>query len=255
MGPATGTVPNLILSPDSKYDLEDVMGFSRMWHWSRKNGVSGKQLAQFGEKIIYSQVESSIIIDWDKNASVAQFDFIYDPQFIRIKNSDQINTENMELSYFDTLNGQNVFAYANLSDEKYINKKYSTEVTGKESHSIDLSYQFFTDKGQLISQGTESILIKPIPLEFALYQNYPNPFNPVTTINYDLPQQSHVNLMIYDILGREVVKLVSSEIPAGYQSVIWNTRNNLGAPVSAGIYFYQIQTKDFIKTKKMVLLK
>ena len=255
LGPATGTVPNLILSPDSKYDLEDVMGFSRMWHWSRKNGVSGKQLAQFGEKIIYSQVESTIIIDWDKNASVAQFDFIYDPQFIRIKNSDHINDENMELSYFDTLNGQNVFAYANLSDEKYINKKYSTEVIGKESHSIDLSYQFFTDRGQLISQGTESILIKPIPLEFALHQNYPNPFNPITTINYDLPQQSHVNIMIYDILGREVAKLVNSEISAGYQSVIWNTRNNLGAPVSAGIYFYQIQTKDFVKTKKMVLLK
>jgi hypothetical protein len=61
--------------------------------------------------------------------------------------------------------------------------------------------------------------------------------------------------MIYDILGREVVKLVSKEIPAGYQSVIWNTRNSFGRPVSAGIYFYQIQTKDFVKTRKMVLLK
>ncbi len=61
--------------------------------------------------------------------------------------------------------------------------------------------------------------------------------------------------MIYDILGREVVKLVSEEISAGYQAVIWNTRNSFGTPVSAGIYFYQIQTKDFVKTKKMVLLK
>ena len=94
-----------------------------------------------------------------------------------------------------------------------------------------------------------------MPVEFALHQNYPNPFNPITTINYDLPQQTHVNIMIYDILGREVVKLISEEIPAGYQSVIWNTRNNFGQPVSAGIYFYQIQTKDFVKTNKMVLLK
>ena len=59
-----------------------------------------------------------------------------------------------------------------------------------------------------------------VPEQFALYQNYPNPFNPVTTINYDLPQQTQVNLLIYDILGREVVRLVSEEIPAGYQSVI-----------------------------------
>jgi flagellar hook assembly protein FlgD len=99
------------------------------------------------------------------------------------------------------------------------------------------------------------MLLKAIPEEFTLHQNYPNPFNPVTTINYDLPQQTHVNLMIYDILGREVVKLVSEETPAGYQSVIWNTRNSLGTPVSAGIYFYQIQTRDFVKTRKMVLLK
>jgi flagellar hook assembly protein FlgD len=68
-------------------------------------------------------------------------------------------------------------------------------------------------------------------------------------------QPTQVNLLIYDILGREVVRLVSEEIPAGYQSVIWNTRNQFGEPVSAGIYFYQIQTKDFVKTRKMVLLK
>ena len=72
---------------------------------------------------------------------------------------------------------------------------------------------------------------------------------------YPTLSDGSVNLIIYDVLGREVVKLISEEIPAGYQSVIWNTRNNFGQPVSAGIYFYQIQTKDFVKTKKMVLLK
>jgi hypothetical protein len=73
--------------------------------------------------------------------------------------------------------------------------------------------------------------------------------------DYDLPQHTYVNLMIYDILGREVVKLVSEEIPAGYNTIIWNFRNNYGDPVSAVIYFYQLQTKDFVKTRKMVLLK
>jgi flagellar hook assembly protein FlgD len=73
--------------------------------------------------------------------------------------------------------------------------------------------------------------------------------------DYDLPQHTYVNLMIYDILGREVVKLVSEEIPAGYNTIIWNSRNNYGDPVSAGIYFYQLQTKDFVETRKMVLLK
>jgi len=72
---------------------------------------------------------------------------------------------------------------------------------------------------------------------------------------YPTLSDGSVNLIIYDVLGREVVKLISEEISAGYQSVIWNTRNNFGQPVSAGVYFYQIQTKDFVKTKKMVLLK
>ena len=116
-------------------------------------------------------------------------------------------------------------------------------------------YLFINDNNETISSGRSDLILSPVPDEFALHQNYPNPFNPITTINYDLPQQTYVNLMIYDILGREVVKLVSEETPAGYQSVIWNTRNQFGTPVSAGIYFYQIQTKGFVKTRKMVLLK
>jgi flagellar hook assembly protein FlgD len=97
--------------------------------------------------------------------------------------------------------------------------------------------------------------ITPVPSEFALHDNYPNPFNPVTTINYDLPKDAYVNLIIYDIMGREVANLAGKEMSAGYQTMKWNARNNAGALVSAGIYFYQIQTRDFVKTKKMVLLK
>ena len=255
LGPSTGTVPNLILSPDNKYDLEDVMGFSRMWHWSRKNGVSGKLLTHFGEEINYTQIGSKILIDWQEGAAVGQFEFIYEPELVRINEDKTPNKENVELAYVDTISGSNTFAYANISNNKYLNKSFTTKVIGKESRPVDMIYQFYNTDGQLIAQGSKSMLLKAIPEEFTLHQNYPNPFNPITTINYDLPQQAHVNLMIYDILGREVVKLVSEEIPAGYQSVIWNTRNNFGQPVSAGIYFYQIQTKGFVKTRKMVLLK
>jgi len=255
LGPSTGTVPNLILSPDNKYDLEDVMGFSRMWHWSRKNAVSGKLLTNFGEEINYTQIGSRILIDWQEGAAVGQFEFIYEPELVRINEDKTPNKENVELAYVDTISGSNTFAYANISNNKYLNKSFITKVIGKESRPVDMIYQFYNTDGQLIAQGSKSMLLKAIPEEFTLHQNYPNPFNPVTTINYDLPQQTHVNLMIYDILGREVVKLVSEEMPAGYKSVIWNTRNSLGTPVSAGIYFYQIQTKDFVKTRKMVLLK
>jgi len=94
-----------------------------------------------------------------------------------------------------------------------------------------------------------------IPEVFVLHQNYPNPFNPITTLRYDLPEQSLVNIIIYDIMGREVRTLVNTTQDAGFKSVIWNATNDYGKPVSAGIYLYQIHTGEFVQTKKMVLLK
>jgi len=94
-----------------------------------------------------------------------------------------------------------------------------------------------------------------LPEEFALHQNYPNPFNPVTTLRYDLPQNSMVNIKVFDMLGREVKTLVNQVQDAGFKSIIWNATNNIGQPVGAGIYLYQIQAGDYIQNKKMVLLK
>jgi len=94
-----------------------------------------------------------------------------------------------------------------------------------------------------------------IPLQYVLHQNYPNPFNPITTLRYDLPENSYVNVTVYDMLGREVKTLVNTTQDAGFKSVIWNATNDYGKPVSAGVYFYQIQAGEFVLTKKMVLLK
>jgi hypothetical protein len=174
---------------------------------------------------------------------------------VRINEDKTPNKENVELAYVDTISGSNTFAYANISNNKYLNKSFITKVNGKESRPVDLIYQFYSIDGQLIAQGSKSMLLKAIPEEFTLHQNYPNPFNPITTIQYDLPKASHVRLIIYDIMGREVATIINTEMNAGYQSIIWNTRNNYGKPVSAGIYFYHLQTNDFVKTKKMVLLK
>jgi hypothetical protein len=103
--------------------------------------------------------------------------------------------------------------------------------------------------------GILSIDGADIPEVFALHQNYPNPFNPITTLRYDLPEQSMVNIIIYDIMGREVKSLINQTQDAGFKSVIWNATNDYGKPVSAGVYLYQIQAGEFVQTKKMVLLK
>jgi hypothetical protein len=76
-----------------------------------------------------------------------------------------------------------------------------------------------------------------IPTVFTLHQNYPNPFNPITTLRYDLPENSLVNITIYDMLGREVKTLVNTTQDAGFKSVIWDATNDYGKPVSAGVYY------------------
>ena len=94
-----------------------------------------------------------------------------------------------------------------------------------------------------------------MPTEFALHENYPNPFNPSTTLRFDLPELSDVNVIIYNMLGQEVKTFNMQNISAGHHSIKWNATNDLGDPVSAGVYLYQLQTKDFVKTRKMILLK
>ena len=89
-----------------------------------------------------------------------------------------------------------------------------------------------------------------IPERYSLEQNYPNPFNPSTKINFNLPKQSFVSLKIYDITGREVAKLLSSEINAGSYSVDFN-----GSQLSSGVYFYRLDAGEFVQTKRMMLIK
>jgi len=93
------------------------------------------------------------------------------------------------------------------------------------------------------------------PKAFKLAQNYPNPFNPMTLIEFQLPEQCQVRIAIYNMLGQEVRSLVDDVKPAGYHSVIWDGRDNAGAIVSSGIYYYRMITSSYNEVKKMVLLR
>ncbi len=90
-----------------------------------------------------------------------------------------------------------------------------------------------------------------VPTKYQLYQNYPNPFNPITKIVFDLPKDANVKLIIYDILGREIQTLMNNEFKkAGKYMVEFN-----GSNLASGVYFYRIQSGDFVSVKKMVMIK
>jgi len=89
-----------------------------------------------------------------------------------------------------------------------------------------------------------------IPKEFALEQNYPNPFNPTTTIEYAVARAEQVTLTVYDNLGRQVRELVNARQEPGYYTVYFNAER-----LSSGMYYYRIVAGDFVRVKKLLLLK
>ena len=94
-----------------------------------------------------------------------------------------------------------------------------------------------------------------LPTKYALHQNYPNPFNPITAIHYDLPERSHVMIIVYNIVGNEIRTLVNDQQNAGFNSIVWNGKDRFGRIVGTGVYFCRINAEGFIKTRKMILLK
>ena len=101
-----------------------------------------------------------------------------------------------------------------------------------------------------------------LPTSYGVSPNYPNPFNPTTTIKYQLPQQSEVTLSIYNVLGQKVRTLLNANLEAGYHSVEWDGRNDVGVQVASGVYIYRFQarqvgssTSDYLKVQKMMLMK
>ena len=95
-----------------------------------------------------------------------------------------------------------------------------------------------------------------IPKEFILHQNYPNPFNPSTQITFDVPVSSdQVILTIYNVLGQNVNVLANEIMNAGTYTLEWNATDQMGNPVSSGIYFYELRTKSFTSRKKMLLIR
>jgi hypothetical protein len=130
---------------------------------------------------------------------------------------------------------------------------YPFKIQGKDPENIVVHYAYNVNGQEVL--GRKEISIAPIPDEFALYQNYPNPFNPVTTIEYAIPEAMNVNIVIYDIMGRQVKTLLNELQEPGYRSIKWSSTNDAGELVATGVYFYMISAGQHHSVKKMLLIK
>jgi len=257
LGPVTGTAPHFIPTRNELYDLRDVMAFTRMWHYSHE--TSALPLMAFrsdGPEVDVIQDSHNIIVYLPEQTGASHISIYYPKESKSIEANGEIHSEDkLQLSY--TSEKQGLFisetAYLSPTDDKEL--IFSMKSLDRNNASIDVGYKIYDQNNQIISSGRKMIEVIAIPDEFALHQNYPNPFNPTTRINYDVPEDGNIQLVIYDLMGREVATLLNKPQTAGYHHILWNGLNNQGNNISAGLYFCQLQGKSYTKTIKMLLLK
>ncbi|NOY88927.1 MAG: T9SS type A sorting domain-containing protein [FCB group bacterium] len=111
------------------------------------------------------------------------------------------------------------------------------------------------DKIKVTNLTAKSTSNETLPVTYSLNQNYPNPFNPTTTISFNLPQEEHAKIEIFNLLGKLVAVPYNDIAKAGLNQIEWNGKSDNGNHVASGIYFYRLTTDNYMETKKMTLLK
>ncbi len=145
---------------------------------------------------------------------------------------------------------------ANLVHETSTPQWTDPEYDGWDVHYKVTALDYVGNESDAASAATSTGDDTPqVPESFALYQNVPNPFNPSTTISFDLPKATHVDLKVYNIRGELIATLAGGNIAAGRREISWDGLSDGGSKVASGVYFYRLVTKEFEETKKMILLR
>ena len=140
---------------------------------------------------------------------------------------------------------------AKLYFEEYIKSYPKDPMTKTAQDMLEIMDHGFIPK----RDHPENAQANDSPTTFALSQNYPNPFNPETEISFQLPEDVHVTLSIFNLLGQKVRTIIDKQMATGYHTIQWDGRNDFGNSVASGVYLYVIQAGKFYDVKKMVLMR
>lgn len=234
----------------------DVQGQKIYWT-QRNNGGQDKIMRMnyngTGVEILLTIADASLIGPWDIDVVENKF-YFSDPGL----SEDIIYSANLDGSGLDTVVTEAEALYFTVDlpanyiywADDYTIHRANLDNTNKIELVTGIPHSLagiaLSSDSILLSIDDEYIL----PQKFELHQNYPNPFNPITLIKYQIPEVSFVKLKVYDVLGNDVAILVNEEKPAGEYEVEFD-----GTGLTSGVYFYQLKVENYIKTKKMVLMK
>jgi hypothetical protein len=254
IAPVTGEPPYFFSTPDEVTDLRDAMAFARLWRWSNEPmDTSHTATFQMGEPLDTRITSGGFSVTLPRNARSGEIE-IQSQSRIRLTNG-ETSENGLFLSRRNASGKHQIINFglfrepAEGSDSELI---FSVDDPAEE---IDFSYRFFDSSGDLISSGSVTLFDSSLPTQFALHQNSPNPFNPVTTIAYDIPEPTYVEIVIYDLLGGKVRTLVSKEMSPGFHSAVWNGKDDKGRLVASGMFIVRMTSNSFMNVRKMLMLK
>lgn len=191
----------------------------------------------FTKALGYYSIKSDSVFEFSADLSFSYTDSLL--------NEAGIPENNLEIAFWDD-SSKTWEALPTIVDSD--SKIASTTIT-------HFSLWALTDKTDALISGIQEQGSMETINSFELYSNYPNPFNPKTTIHFMLPQNFHIRLTIYNILGQAVRTLINKDYSMGEHSIEWDGKDDSGAVLSSGVYIYELRSGSFIKRKKMTLLR
>tara|TARA_B100001175_G_scaffold258907_1_gene227496 strand:+ start:4003 stop:6558 length:2556 start_codon:yes stop_codon:yes gene_type:complete len=257
IAPVTGSAPYFFPNFDGVSDANDLAMFESMWNWSiNENGRTVPNYTLQGDSPFLRILNGKLIVRFPQEASTAQFYFEYDTEKYLIDYLSSNLNNNLVL----TANNQEDGIIQVESADFRLDRSTPLEMTFSFQNLTDtyefmrVSYSSYNKSNQLVSEGYN--LIQTAPSTYRLSQSYPNPFTDGgTTIEFDMPVTENITMVILDIRGRAVRTLIDKEQRFGYQSVVWDAKNDDGDDVSSGVYFYQIRSSNFNAVGKLVFVK
>ena len=192
-----------------------------------------------------SRIDNKNILSWTVQSELENAGF-------NIYRAKTFTFEQPHDSLFIKINGKFIAGRGNASTEKPYTFEDNVDQSGK---SVWYILEDISLNGESTKHGPIKLTENILPEKFILNQNYPNPFNPTTNIPFSVSQKSYVKLTIFDSKGKQIKLLLNKSMEQGEHLILWDGLDNWGKRVASGVYFYQINTNGFKKTKKMVFLK
>ncbi|MCH7574689.1 MAG: VCBS repeat-containing protein [Candidatus Marinimicrobia bacterium] len=290
LAPVAETIPHLRIVPDQKLDIEDLAVLARMWDWSLNPSLmlladglqkqhtenSEVQLAPRYDDNHWAPVDLrqfSLEIALERGITPAglELKLALDPEVFEYTGFSPLGeladhpSDWIILDRYDEETGLLLLNLVKLSGAEP--EDHSEFLVGElqlkvlRETDVDVIFEYTISHVEapldLVASLIEARIstVPPVPAVYALHHNFPNPFNPRTTIRYEVPEITDTYLVIFNLLGQQVLSRKQIGIAPGYYDFIWAGRDEQGRSVASGVYFARFMTPNYSKTIKMVLLK